>query len=107
MRAAIYARVSTTDQNCEMQLRELREYCQRRNWHIVGEYVDKGWSGTKANRPELDRLKKDAAQRRIDVVIVWKLDRWGRSFIDLVVSVQELVVTPHIVPPLRKSVFSH
>ena len=53
MKAAIYARVSTSDQNCEMQLRELREYAHRRGWEIGGEYVDTGWSGAKASRPEL------------------------------------------------------
>src|SRR5271167_3659349 len=77
--AAIYARVSTQDQNCEMQVSELREYAGRRGWQIVGEYVDTGWSGAKASRPELDRLMKDAALRRFDAVLVWKLDRFGRS----------------------------
>lgn len=51
MRAALYARVSTTDQSCEMQLRELREYAVRRGWKIAGEYVDTGWSGAKVSRP--------------------------------------------------------
>src|SRR5579864_2155409 len=90
MKAAIYARVSTQDQNCEMQLKELREYCQRRGWEITSEYVDNGWSGVKARRPELDRLMADARQRRCDVVLVWKLDRWGRSLAHLVQTVQEL-----------------
>ena len=76
---AIYARVSTTDQNCEMQVRELREYATRRRWHVSGEYLDTGWSGAKASRPELDRLMKDAALCRFDAVLVWKLDRFGRS----------------------------
>ena len=79
MRVALYARVSTTDQNCEMQLRELREYCERRGWEIAGEYVDTGWSGAKASRPQLDRLMKDGCQHRFDAVLVWKLDRFGRS----------------------------
>jgi len=48
MDCAIYARVSTTDQNCEMQLRELRDYCERRGWKIAKEYVDTCWSGAKA-----------------------------------------------------------
>src|SRR5579864_2421550 len=77
--AAIYARVSTTDQNCEMQVSELREYAARRGWKVSGEYVDTGWSGAKASRPELNRLMKDAALRRFDAVLVWKLDRFGRS----------------------------
>ena len=79
MRTAIYARVSTTDQSCEMQLRELREYAARRGWQVVEEYVDTGWSGAKASRPELNRLLRDARVRRFDIVLVWKLDRWGRS----------------------------
>ena len=79
LRAAIYARVSTQDQNCELQVRELREYAGRRGWNLVGEYVDTGWSGAKASRPQLDQLMKDSAMRRFDAVIVWKLDRFGRS----------------------------
>jgi DNA invertase Pin-like site-specific DNA recombinase len=78
----IYARVSTTDQNCEMQVRELKEYAVRRGWEISAEYVDTGFSSAKANRPELDRLMKDAAMRgnaRFDSVMVWRLDRFGRS----------------------------
>jgi putative DNA-invertase from lambdoid prophage Rac len=79
LNAAIYARVSTHDQNCEMQVRELKEYAGRRGWHVVAEYVDTGWSGARASRPELDHLMKDAALRRFDAVLVWKLDRFGRS----------------------------
>jgi len=90
MRTGLYARVSTPDQTCEMQLRELREYAARRGWEITGEYVDTGWSGAKASRPELDRLMQDARLRRFDAVMVWKLDRWGRSVADCVRSRQEL-----------------
>lgn len=81
MKAAIYARVSTTNhqQDPEMQLRELREYCQRRGWTVTGEYVDRGISGAKDSRPELDRLMKDATRKRFDVVAVWKFDRFARS----------------------------
>src|SRR5579864_5858156 len=79
LKAAIYARVSTQDQNCEMQVRELREYAGRRGRKIVGDYIDTGWSGAKASRPELDHLMKDAALRRFDAVLVYKLDRFGRS----------------------------
>jgi DNA invertase Pin-like site-specific DNA recombinase len=68
----------------------LREYCQRRDWEIGGEFVDTGWSGSKASRPGLDRLMKDARRRQFDGVVVWKLDRWGRSLAHLVQSVQEL-----------------
>jgi DNA invertase Pin-like site-specific DNA recombinase len=83
MRCAIYARVSTTDQNCEMQLRELREYTSRRDWKIAGEYVDSGFSGAKSSRPSLDKLMADAAKRKFDCVVVWKLDRFGRSVLNL------------------------
>jgi DNA invertase Pin-like site-specific DNA recombinase len=81
MRVAIYARVSTAGngQSPEMQLREMREYCGRRGWQVVGEYVDSGISGTKDRRPELDRLMQEAHKRRFDVVAVWKFDRFARS----------------------------
>ena len=81
MRAALYCRVSTSGngQSPEMQVRELREYCERRGWEVAGEYVDTGISGTKERRPELDRLMCDAHKRRFDVVAVWKFDRFARS----------------------------
>ncbi len=80
MKTALYARVSTTNgQDPEMQLRELREYCQRRGWKLTGEYVDTGISGAKEKRPELDRLMADAHRRRFDAVVVWKFDRFARS----------------------------
>ena len=90
MRAAIYARVSTADQTCALQLRELRANVKARGWDLAGEYVDTGWSGAKASRPELDRLMQAARSRQVDVVLVWKLDRWGRSVANLVSSLQEL-----------------
>src|SRR5690242_19034876 len=81
MRTAIYARVSTVcnGQSPEMQLRELREYCQRRGWELADEYIDAGFSGAKDSRPELDRLMADAHKRRFDVVCVWRFDRFARS----------------------------
>lgn len=123
MKVALYARVSKIDQHCELQLNELRAYCQRQGWEVVdlekpadwkrhkfakrparkdgkpvlptckvcgqglnhavhtgrfGEYVDT-LSGKTASRPELNRLMEDARQKRFDTVIVWKLDRFGRS----------------------------
>ncbi len=71
MKAAIYARVSTLDkgQDTEVQLRDLRSYAQAREWIIAGEYVDKGQSGAKDRRPELDRLMKDLRKRKIDLVL--------------------------------------
>jgi len=90
MKVAIYARVSTTDQNCEMQLRELREYSARRGWEIAGEYVDTGWSGAKKSRPELDKLMAAAREHRVDGIVVWKLDRFGRSVLNLVEALGDL-----------------
>ena len=80
MKTAIYARVSTNNgQDPEMQLRELREYCQRRGWEVSQEYVDVGISGAKEKRPELDRLLADAHRRHFDAVVVWRFDRFARS----------------------------
>ncbi len=83
LKAAIYARVSTTDQNCDLQLRELREYVARRGWESAGEFVDSGVSGTKASRPALDRLMAAAGRRDFDAVLVYKIDRFGRSVLHL------------------------
>jgi DNA invertase Pin-like site-specific DNA recombinase len=81
MRVAVYARVSTANngQDPMVQVRELREYCERRGWTITSEYVDVGFSGSKEKRPELDRLMADAHRRRFDCVVVWKFDRFARS----------------------------
>ena len=80
-RAAIYARVSTLNggQDPEMQTRELREYCDRRGWEVIGEYVDRGISGAKDSRPQLNRLMEDAHKRLFEVAICWKFDRFARS----------------------------
>jgi DNA invertase Pin-like site-specific DNA recombinase len=91
-RVALYARCSTLDkgQDPELQLVPLREYCQRRGFTIAGEYVDNGISGTKNHRPQLDRLMDAARKRQIDLVVVWKLDRFGRSLKQLVNALEEL-----------------
>ena len=80
-RAAIYARVSTANngQDPLVQTRDMKEYCPRRGWTVVDDYVDVGISGTKEKRPELDRLMADAHKRRFDVVVVWRFDRFARS----------------------------
>src|SRR5277367_263735 len=88
---AIYARVSTSDQSCEMQLHELREYVGKRGWEVYAEYVDTGFSGAAASRPRLDQLLRDARLCKFEAVLVWKLDRWGRSVAHCVRSIQELV----------------
>jgi DNA invertase Pin-like site-specific DNA recombinase len=90
MRAAIYARVSTVDQNCELQRAELGEYLRRHGWENAGEYIETGWSGAKASRPEFDRLMRDAAQRKFDAILSWKLDRFGRSLLHCKTALQQL-----------------
>lgn len=79
MRVAIYARCSTADQSVNLQLDALREYARARRLELVAEFVDEAVSGAKARRPALDRLLEDAHRRRFDAVLVWKLDRLGRS----------------------------
>jgi len=89
LRVAIYARVSAPGQHTiAMQKRQLREYAKRRDWTIVREVEEVG-SGAK-RRPKRDELVDAARRREIDAVLVWRLDRWGRSLSDLVVTLQEL-----------------
>jgi DNA invertase Pin-like site-specific DNA recombinase len=78
-RAGIYTRVSTTDQHPEVQEQELVEYAERRNWIVQKVYCDKGVSGATEKRPALDALLDDCHRRKIDVVLVWKFDRFARS----------------------------
>jgi DNA invertase Pin-like site-specific DNA recombinase len=73
-----------------MQLAELREYAGRRGWQIVEEFTDQGWSGSKESRPALNRLMSDACRRRFDAILVWKIDRFGRSLKHLVNALAEL-----------------
>jgi DNA invertase Pin-like site-specific DNA recombinase len=89
MRVAIYARVSTLDQEPENQLKELRDYTSARGW-VGTEFVDQGVSGAKDRRPSLDRLVADARRRKFDAVIVWRLDRLGRNLRHLVNLIEEL-----------------
>ena len=89
MRAAIYARVSTFDQEPENQLQELRRYVEARGWTGV-EFVDRGVSGAKDKRPALDALVRDAKRRRFDVLVCWRLDRLGRNLRHLVTLLEDL-----------------
>src|SRR5271169_3801963 len=84
---ALYARVSTLDQSCAMQLEDLRRYAAR--FGRSCEYVDVGVSGAQRRRPQLDVLMKDARKRLFDVVLVWKFDRFARSVKHLVDSLEE------------------
>jgi DNA invertase Pin-like site-specific DNA recombinase len=92
MNAALYARVSTRDkgQDPEMQLTELREFASKRGWQVVGEFVDVGVSGSKDSRPQLDAMMRLAKTRKLDIIVVWKLDRFGRSLRHLVDALEEL-----------------
>src|SRR5215467_8534550 len=92
LRVALYARVSTRDkgQNPELQLSDLREYASARGWQIIGEFVDEGVSGSKDCRPQLDAMMRLAKARKLDVIAVWKLDRFGRSLRHLVDTLAEL-----------------
>ena len=91
MRVAIYARVSTADQNPELQLRELRDYAERRGFPVHREYVDQASGDVRRRRraPAFDELMADARRRRFDCVLVWKYDRFARSLGALVAALQE------------------
>jgi len=89
MKAAIYARVSTFDQEPENQLQELRRYAEARGWRVV-EYVDKGVSGAKDRRPALDQMIAGAKRRRFDVLVCWRLDRLGRNLKHLITLLEDL-----------------
>lgn len=84
-RTAIYLRVSTSEQTTDNQHRELIEVAERSNWEIVEIYEDAGISGAKGRdkRPAFDKLLKDAARRKFDIVGAWSVDRLGRSLQDL------------------------
>ena len=85
------SRPGTAPHACRTPGRPGDDYAARRGWKVFDQYVDTGWSGAKASRPQLDRLLQDARARRFDAVLVWKLDRWGRSVADCIRSIQELV----------------
>ena len=89
MRAAIYARVSTKDQSCDMQMRDLRAYCAARGFTISREYIDIGQSGAKDSRPELNELMADARKRKFDAILVWRFDRFARSTKHLLLALEE------------------
>jgi putative DNA-invertase from lambdoid prophage Rac len=89
LRAGLYGRISTADQqSLPMQISDLSEYAERRGWTIVTTVQDIN-GGTK-QRPKREELIKLARQRKLDVIVVWRLDRWGRSLSDLTQSLEEL-----------------
>jgi len=89
-RIAIYARVSTHDQQTlPMQLGAMRAYARRKGWQVTLKVEEVG-SGAKT-RPRREELLRAARRKEIDTIVVWRLDRWGRSLVDLVGTLQELV----------------
>jgi DNA invertase Pin-like site-specific DNA recombinase len=92
MRAALYLRVSTLDQTTDNQERELRAAAERMGHEIVEVYSDNGISGAKGRdrRPAFERLCRDAVRRRFDIIMVWSVDRLGRSLQDLVAFLNEI-----------------
>ncbi len=87
-RAAIYVRVSTNQQETEMQKAELKEYCDNRGWsHTL--YPDEGKSGARIDRPELNRMLADMRKRKIDVIVIWAFDRLARSLKQLLNIAEE------------------
>ncbi len=88
-RCLIYARVSTKQQTTENQLPPLRKFAKDRKWEVVKEMIDHGYSGTTENRPNLIELMTMARHREFDVLLVYALDRFGRSVKHLVTALDE------------------
>jgi len=88
VKAFLYARVSTGDQNEGMQLASMSEFARRRGWEIET-FPDAGWSGAKERRPALDAMMARVRKRECDVVLVWRFDRFARSVTHLVDALQE------------------
>ena len=87
---AIYARVSTDKQTTDLQLNELRDFVKRSGWTIYQEFIDEGYSGSNTKRPAFSEMMDQAKKRRFDTLVVWKLDRLGRSLKDLINTLDEL-----------------
>jgi DNA invertase Pin-like site-specific DNA recombinase len=87
---AIYARVSTADQDCAMQLTELNDFAARMGWAKPAEYVDKASGKAGAKRPAQAQLMSAVRMRQIDVLLIWKMDRFGRSLSELAQNIQIL-----------------
>lgn len=88
-RVAIYVRVSTKDQKVDMQIEDLKKYCENRNFVQFNTYNDVGISGTKESRSGLNQLMEDARKRKFDIVLVWRFDRFARSTKHLVNALHE------------------
>ena len=89
-RAALYARVSTQEQQTlKLQTEQMRRYCEQRGWVVALEFQEVG-SGANPTRPKREEILRAARQGKIDVLVVWKLDRWGRSLLDLIHTLSDL-----------------
>ncbi len=88
-RCGLYVRVSTSDQNCDLQIQELTEYVSRRGWTVHKVYQDKA-SGANPNRKMLGALMQDCRFHHIDIVLTWKLDRLFRSLKNMVATLDEI-----------------
>jgi DNA invertase Pin-like site-specific DNA recombinase len=97
-RIAVYVRVSTSDQSTELQIRELTQFVQARGWADLKIYEDKA-TGTNGNRTQLKQLLLDARQRKLDIVIIWKLDRLFRSLKDLITTLQVKTLSLRLLKP--------
>ena len=89
MKVALYSRVSTENQSVDMQLSDLRRYCDQRGFEIYKEYCDQGISGTKDRRPALDELMADARKLKFTALVVWRFDRFARSTKHLITALEE------------------
>jgi DNA invertase Pin-like site-specific DNA recombinase len=91
-RVCLYGRVSKSSQSVERQITELEIVAARNDWEIVDRYIDHGISGSKGrqDRPQLDRMMKDSTKRKFDVVMVWSIDRLGRSLQNLIEILNDL-----------------
>jgi DNA invertase Pin-like site-specific DNA recombinase len=105
-RAALYSRVSTSDQTCENQLRDLRAVARQRGWSVVQEFVDSGISGAKHSRPALDQLVDHVRRGKVDVIAVAGLDRLGRSTTHVLSLLEEFNVSGVEFVSLREGVDS-
>jgi DNA invertase Pin-like site-specific DNA recombinase len=92
LRVGLYLRVSTSGQTVENQRQDLQRVAEQRGWQIVDTYIDHGISGAKGRdkRPAFDRMAKDAAHGKLDLVAAWSIDRVGRSLGHLVEFMDEL-----------------
>jgi DNA invertase Pin-like site-specific DNA recombinase len=91
-KVSIYARCSTSNQNPQNQINELREIAKRYNWTIVREYIDSGISGVlgRDKRPQFDAMLKSAMRKEVDLVMFWSIDRASRSLKNLVTMMDDL-----------------